>query len=263
MGGAFGYTASMVVVGFNFRRKRNLALGVSNAGIGLGLFVFAPVMQLARDYYGTFGYFFIMAAIAANLVTFGAVCYPSKLELYTHSVRARSSRSAEANQSVGDMFKTYCRVLTNKGIFMLCVAMFFYCIGTYLVYLYLPSYVVYRNISPSYASMLMSISGVGSVIGRFLTGAIANLKRVNCLLIYSGSIVIIAIVTVIYPFMSSTYAGNVAFVVVYGLFIGSCFVVTTSVSLLFVDIEHLSASIGLQFACGGVGGIVGPVLAGE
>ncbi|WAR22121.1 MOT14-like protein [Mya arenaria] len=67
-GGALGYTASMVVVGFNFRSKRNLALGISNAGIGFGLFALAPVMQKAREEYGSTGYFLIMAVIYGLLV---------------------------------------------------------------------------------------------------------------------------------------------------------------------------------------------------
>ncbi|XP_053406865.1 monocarboxylate transporter 9-like isoform X2 [Mercenaria mercenaria] len=76
-GAALGYTAAMVAVGFNFRRRRNLALGIAVSGVGAGLFVLAPLMQLSREFYGPMGFFIILAAMTANIVTFGQLCFPS------------------------------------------------------------------------------------------------------------------------------------------------------------------------------------------
>ncbi|XP_060603366.1 monocarboxylate transporter 9-like isoform X3 [Ruditapes philippinarum] len=78
-GAGVGYTSSMVVIGFNFKRKRHLALGFVLSGMGAGLFALAPLMQLARDYYGSTGFFIIQAAMALNIIAFGATFFPSIL----------------------------------------------------------------------------------------------------------------------------------------------------------------------------------------
>ncbi|XP_045188872.2 monocarboxylate transporter 9-like isoform X3 [Mercenaria mercenaria] len=47
-----------------------------------------------------------------------------------------------------------------------------------------------------------------------------------------------------------------------GLFYGCCYVVSAGVHVNFVGINYISSAVGLQFFCGGAGGIIGPVFAG-
>lgn len=87
MGSGLGYSAAQVVVNLYFKRRRNLALGIAISGVGAGLFVSAQVTQLSRDYYGTMGVFLIITAMAATMVTFGALCFPRNLELHSQKQR--------------------------------------------------------------------------------------------------------------------------------------------------------------------------------
>ncbi|XP_052771086.1 monocarboxylate transporter 12-B-like [Mya arenaria] len=258
-GGALGYTASMVVVGFNFRSKRNLALGISNAGIGFGLFALAPVMQKAREEYGSTGYFLIMAGLTANIVTFGMLCFPSELELHTHRTRNRKEKDASERCS---FLKSYFMVLSNKGILVLCISMMLFCVGTYLAYMYLPSFIVSTGISARHSALLISLSGIFSIAGRILTGIVSSKFHANVIVIYCGSICAVAISLIVYPFISKHFIGHVIFVVIYGLLVGSPYVVAMPVSLMFIEMQHLAVSLGLQFSFGGIGAIVGPVIAG-
>ncbi|XP_060603359.1 monocarboxylate transporter 9-like isoform X2 [Ruditapes philippinarum] len=90
-GAGVGYTSSMVVIGFNFKRKRHLALGFVLSGMGAGLFALAPLMQLARDYYGSTGFFIIQAAMALNIIAFGATFFPTiGVELFFGGIGAVS-----------------------------------------------------------------------------------------------------------------------------------------------------------------------------
>ena len=100
LGGGFGYTAATVVVSYNFRARRNIAVGIAMSGVSVGLCVFAPVMQLARDTYGNRGFFIILAAIECNLITFGMLCFPSKQEIYSHVSRklANVARNYDKNR---------------------------------------------------------------------------------------------------------------------------------------------------------------------
>lgn len=261
-GAALGYTAAMVVVGFNFRRRRNLALGIANSGMGAGLFVLAPIMQLSREYYGPIGFFIILAAMTANIITFGTLCFPSRLELHLKLQRRIQSERSSEKRTFFAMLKPYLSAMYNKGMICLFLCMFFYCLGTYLIYLHLPTFIVTKGFTAVQASFLISLSGILALFGRLLTGMVANLNRINDTVLYSGSMGIVAIASFVYPFSADYFAGHVIYTVLLGLFFGSCYITIIAVSLKFVRMSYVAAAIGLQFCFGGVGAVIGPVCAG-
>ncbi|WAR22072.1 MOT14-like protein [Mya arenaria] len=106
-----------------------------------------------------------------------------------------------------------------------------------------------NGFSENQAAFLISLSGILTVFGRLLTGVVANIRNRNEIILYAGSMGILSIATIVYPFISRHYAG-------------SCYVVLTTVSLMFIGINYIATAIGLVFMFGGVGAIVGPVIAG-
>ncbi|XP_052771980.1 monocarboxylate transporter 9-like isoform X2 [Mya arenaria] len=70
IGGALGYTAATVVVGFNFKRRCNLALGIAVSGVGAGACAFVPLMQMAKEFYGFSGFFICCAGMQALVMLF-------------------------------------------------------------------------------------------------------------------------------------------------------------------------------------------------
>lgn len=262
-GAALGYTAAMVVVGFNFRRRRNLALGIAVSGVGAGLFVLAPLMQLSREHYGPVGFFIILATMTVNIITFGVMCFPSKLELHTQMHRTINAKRSSENSKSFASLKPYLKVLYNKEMICLFLCMFFYCLGTYLVYLHLPTFIVTKGFTAVQASFLVSLSGILSLFGRLLTGVVANLNYINDTVLYSGSMGVVGIASFVYPFSAKYFAGHVVYIAFLGLLFGSCYVTITAVSLKFVGISYVAAAIGLQFCFGGIGAVIGPVFAGK
>ena len=101
------------------------------------------------------------------------------------------------------------------------------------------------------------------VIGRSLAGLAANHEQIHDLLLYSGSMGVVALGTILFPLFSGTYAGQSAYAIILGLYFGCCYAVTGSVYIKLVGVECMATAIGLQFFCGGIGSIVGPVLAGS
>lgn len=264
VGGALGYTANLVAVSLNFRRRRNVSLGIALAGVGIGILIFPPLMQMARDYYGYTGYFITMAAMHVNLITCGMLCFPSKLERHAKLLRKRRAKAKSGSGGPGCLrtLKSYSCVIFNKGILCLSASVFFYCLGTYLLYLHLPEYIMSRGFTAGQAAFFLSMNGVPNIAGRVLTGLVANADRVHPVVLFSGSMAVVAAISLVYPSISHLYGGNIAFFVIFGLFYGSCYVVTTSMTLQFIGIDFVAASIGLQFMCCGVGAIIGPVVAG-
>ncbi|KAH3726763.1 hypothetical protein DPMN_052632 [Dreissena polymorpha] len=79
---------------------------------------------------------------------------------------------------------------------------------------------------------------------------------------FTSTIGIVGIITIVYPFLAPFYYGHVIFVVVFGFFVGNCYVVTSSITLQFVDINNMATAIGMQFLFFGIGAVLGPILAG-
>ncbi|XP_052771070.1 LOW QUALITY PROTEIN: monocarboxylate transporter 2-like [Mya arenaria] len=237
IGAALGYNAAMVVVGFIFRKRRNLALDIAVSGVGM----------------------------QSNLVTFGMLCFPSKLENHSHTLRQRDSERLSKSANV---FKRkvmpYFNVIRKKGIFCLCLSMFLlYCTGLYLLFLHLPQYITTKGFSENQAAYLISLLGIFTTLGRFLTGVVANIPNCNEIILYAGSMAIVSIATIVYPFISQHFAVHLTYTIFLGLFFGSCYVVLTTASLKFIGINFIATAIGLEFMIGGVGAILGPVFAGS
>ncbi|XP_053406650.1 monocarboxylate transporter 13-like [Mercenaria mercenaria] len=253
--------SNLVVVGMSFKRRRNLAFGFSLSGIGGGLFVLAPLMQLTLDFYGPVG-FFITLATSADVVTFGVMYFPSKLELYTQNMQKLEAKFNNSRDASSNSLKVYCKALFIKPIVWLCISMFAYGTGLYTIYLYLPTYIEETGFTGMQASFFLSLNGIISVVARLMTGAIATIKYVDEIWLYPGYMFVVALVTFIYPFISNSFVGQIVFASLIGLSSGSCYIMMTPVSIRFVGIKFVSASFGIQLFFCDIGSIVGPVCAG-
>lgn len=266
--GGLAYTANTVVISYYFQRKRNLAIGISNSGLGVGLFLFAPLMQFILDFYGQVGFFIMMAGIFCNLITLGTLCFPSEFELHIKERRTKFISKSFPGKFPNILLpctslRTYWDVLTNKGIFCYCVANFCFCTAMYLLYLHFPSFITHKGFSRDEAAVLISISGVFNVVGRMLCGVLANLGCISDIAIYSVTMGIVSLISFVYPAIAEYYFGHVAYFSLLGLFLGPSAVIATSVSLKFVTVESIATALGLQFLSAGIGAVVGPVITGK
>ncbi|XP_053406812.1 monocarboxylate transporter 12-like [Mercenaria mercenaria] len=263
VGGAVGYTANMVVVGYYFQRKRNIAMGIAVAGAGVGISLLAQVMHFIYNQYGSFGFFLLISGIFSQSIVFGMVSKPSKLELYTKCRRAQQI-IAEKNKYVTNCIsiRSHLAISTNKAVLCLSLGLFNFCLGTYLVYLHLPNYIVEMGFQPSVAANLVSLSGILTIVGRILTGCIATVKYIRDDILYCLPMFILGIMTIVYPHISSTFAGHLTYAIFLGLFFGNAYVLTASVSVKHIGIVNLAKAIGIQYCFAGLGALLGPIMAG-
>lgn len=262
LGGGFGYTASAAVVGLNFKRRRNIALGFVLSGLGVGLFAFAPLMKFALEFYGPVGFFITLATISANMITFGTMMFPNSLELYAWKAR-KINGNVDTSKTVSNrLLKSYVQSLCIKPVICLCFSLLLYGNGLYVIFLYLPSYFEVSGFTPSQIAFFMSMIGIFSVIGRFLTGFITNFKWVDEIWVNAGSMFIVSFSAVIYPFIADSYVGQIVFIALLGMFHGNCFIMMAPVGIRFVGIQFVSAAIGIQLFFCGIGSMIGPVCSG-
>ena len=257
------YTILFSVNAYNFRKKLNVAQGFSVSGCGFGILVMPPVIQFAHDIYGYYGLMMIIAGIVLQLVVFGTLMRPSKLELETIKKRKRDIiHTAKTKQRRCEFVSVFQKVLTKKATTCLSASMFLYCGGLYTVTLQLPKYAQRNGFSAMQSALFLSIIGVVTMISRMLTGFLAHQPRINEIWIYSGSIGVLSLVTFIVPVIAHAYAGHIAYSVCIGVFGGCCYVVINTINRTFVGVQYTAAACAVEFWFGGIGSVIVPVMSG-
>ena len=228
------------------------------------MFVMAPVYEVAREFYGNSGFFIALAGLTANIIVFGTLCFLSKLELQTKRKRSQDmTRKTQKSRSCHcSALKFYVHVAFKKPVLCLSFGMFCYGLGIFLIFLHLPNYAVFKGSSSIEGSILISISGIMGMTGRILTGFAANHEKVDAIILWGGSVGVVSLATFLFPLFSYSFAGQVVYSALFGLYFGSCMVVIGSVNIKFVGIECMAAAIGLELCYCGIGAVIGPVLAG-
>ena len=72
------FFAANVIVSLYFTKKRGLAVGLANAGAGVGTFVMNFGIEKLIKYYALRGMFILLSGFILNLVVFGALSRPLK-----------------------------------------------------------------------------------------------------------------------------------------------------------------------------------------
>lgn len=85
VGRSFAYTPGLIIVGYYFNKRRGIAVGLATSGVGLGCFVFPPLIELMFNSYGFSRTLIILTAVISNFFVCGALF--RSLETHRHIVK--------------------------------------------------------------------------------------------------------------------------------------------------------------------------------
>lgn len=254
----------MIVVGLNFEKKRNFASGIATSGAGIGAFVFSPLLALMFETYGYSGLMTFLASIMANICVLGCLYRPSFYELSRKKmIKINKRKHGEDKKTVLEQCVSYIKFVCVPPVVCICISIFFASLGVYMVYLHLTQYIVVMGTDILSASYLLSIAGVSTTISRVLTGIIASFQKANETYIYSGSFGLLGVSTLLFPFYSKVYIGQVIYSLVLGAFYGNCYCLISSINVSIAGIENLASLFGLEMFFCGIGNLIGPLIAGK
>lgn len=232
-----------------FDRRRGLASGIAIAGIGVGTLIMPPIGAALieamewRPAFLVIGLAVAVAGGAAGLL----VNSPSP---------DRGSRVAANTGHQGIGLATAVR---SRPFLLMFTGFLLASLGMYTPIAHLVPYAEDRGISPQSASLLLSLLGVGSAVGRFAIGAAADrIGRWRGLGLSFGGIGLSSLVWLV----SDGLAGLGAFAVLLGLCWGGAVALAPSVMADYFGTRAVSGIIGVLYAGVGVGALVGPVIAG-
>ena len=244
IGVACAYVPMVATVGLWFVRRRTAALGVAVAGIGVGTLVVAPIAEALIERRGWRDTYVIMAVAAAVLLGLAAL----------------GARHPPGHGSGGDVVPLGQVIRGSRAFGLLYLSSVALVFALFIPFVFLGDYLTERGIDGS-AGLLVGTIGLSSVVGRLLLGALA--ARLVPIRLYQGSFLVIALSFLIWLGAGDSYGMLFVFAVVMGVAYGGFIALAPAVAAELFGPVGLGGVLGALYTAAGLGGLVGPPLAGE
>jgi MFS family permease len=237
------YVPSVGAVQPWFDRRRVLASGIAVSGIGAGNLFAPPLTAWWIDLFGWRGAYLALAA--CTLVLGGAAAA---------AIRNRPSGGARATDGL-----TLPQAARTRNFWVLYVTLVLSGFGCFVPLVHIGPYAVDAGHPESFAVFLVSLIGLGSLIGRFGIGSIAErFGRMQSLaLMYLGMAAMLAL------WWASTSALALSVMAVgFGISYGGFVATFPTVVMDLFGARSVSGIIGCIYTAAGIGTLLGPPVAG-
>ena len=238
------YVPSVGAVQPWFTRNRALASGLAIAGIGAGN-IAGPL--LATWWIGLFGWRGAYAALSLFVLVLGGIA--------ALSIRAKPGLAAvraASGTSLGVAVKT-------QAFWLLYVGLVLTCIGLFVPMVHLGPYAQDAGYSEAQGVTLVSLIGVGSLLGRFTIGGVADRlgHTVSLAVMYAG----LGLMLLVW-WSTSQWWLLAIFALVFGTCYGAYVALLPTIVMDLYGARAVSGIIGCLYTGAGVGTLIGPWLAG-
>jgi MFS family permease len=243
LGVACGYVPMVAVVGAWFERRRAAALGVAVTGVGLGTLIAAPLAAALIDQYG-WRHTYVLFGICslAGLILCG--CLTPRPPVPAGQQSGLSLRKLVKLPAFGYMY----------------FACFFISLALFVPFVFLVSYARTRGVDDVAAASLIGIIGGASIGGRLGFGALGD--RFNRIHLYQSTFIIVALSFLVWLFSSHSFTLLVVFAVLLGAGYGGFIALSPAVAAEIFGLLGLGTILGAIYTAAGIGGLLGPTLAG-
>jgi MFS transporter, OFA family, oxalate/formate antiporter len=261
LGVGCSYVPAMGAVQRWFIKHRGFASGLASSGIGAGTLVVPPLTALViadlgwRGAYLALGVFAIVIGIGAALLLEND---PRHRGLHPDG-DSKSEPPQPDSTSIAAGGMTIAEAVRSKRFLGLYAACLFCALGVFVPFVHLTPYAIDHGIAKSAAVLLVSVVGIGSTVGRFFLGGLADrLGRIlSLLLMFAG----MAVSLLIWVF-STTFWPLAIFAFVFGTAYGGWVALLPSVVMDYFGGRNVSGIIGVLYTSAGIGTLIGPSAAG-
>ncbi|GGC56560.1 MFS transporter [Chelatococcus reniformis] len=257
-GVGFSYVPAIGAVQRWFVLKRGLASGIAATGPALGSLVHPKIAEALIEDLGWRGAYLTLA-LATGAIGLVAACFvdnsPEKRGFLPDGGDAGLSRASHAELPGW----TIRNALLSRPFFVLYVATVLICLGLFVPFVHLANSAQDIGFDRSAALTLVSLIGVGSIVGRFFIGSIADRmgRKRGQAIMFSG----IGVMLIWWIFANSFYELSF-FALMFGAFFGGYIALSASLLVDYFGPRNSSAIIGLSYTGAGIGSLLGPPLAG-
>ncbi len=251
------YVPAMGVVQRWFARRRALASGLASSGIGAGTLVVPPLASLLVAHLGWRPAYVVLGLTAA--VVGGTMALLIENDPCDRGQRPDGDAlpaSAMAAQPAGVTLREAITSRRFIGLYGACLACSF---GAFVPFVHLSPYAIDHGIAKSSAMLLVSAIGIGSTIGRFCLGGLADRLGHERTLIATYLGMALALILWL---VSTTLWPLAVFGFIFGAVYGAWVALLPAVVTDYFGSRNISGIIGILYTSAGIGTLLGPSAAG-
>ena len=239
------YVPSVGAVQPWFAANRALASGIAIAGIGAGN-IAGPL--LAAWWIGLYGWRGAFVAMALFVLVLGAIA----------ALLIKPKEHASTRTSLDGVPLPL--ALQTKPFWLLYASLVFSCVGLFVPMVHLGPYAQDLGYTQAQGVTLVSLIGLGSLLGRFTVGPFADRlgRRPSLAAMYAGLGAMLLV-----WWASSAWWLLALFATAFGMFYGAYVALLPTIVMDLYGARSVSGIIGCLYTGAGVGTLVGPWLAGK
>lgn len=233
------YTAGAGWIG----RRRAVALGVMAAGNGLGTLILVPVAERLIESHGWRGAY-LRLAIAVALIVVACALVVARPPIPPAPPAVAWMRSVAATVEFRRLFS----------------ATFLFSMALYVAFGFIADFATDDGVASGRAAFLIGLVGASSILGRLALTTLAG--RVHAIRLFQGCLAVQPLAFVVWLLAGGSYPWLVVFALTLGVGYGGFVALGPEVALGYFGVTGLGGVMGLMFLAFGLGGLIGPPLAG-
>jgi MFS family permease len=240
-----------------FVKRRGFASGLAVSGIGVGTLVMPPLAALFIETLGWRHAYLVLGLLAAVV----GVGMALLIENDPHDRGlAPDGESLQPGTQVkippGFSVRNAIRSKRFAGLYAACLICSF---GLFVPFVHLIPYAVDHGVPHASAVLLLGAIGVGSTLGRFFLGGLADAwgRELALLLMFAGMALALGVWV-----LATGFWGMAAFALAYGVFYGGFVAILPALVMDYFGGRNVSGIIGVLYTSIAFGTLVGPSAAG-
>lgn len=257
IGVGFSYVPAIGTVQRWFVARRGQASGWAVAGIGIGTMAAPPLAALvigAFGWRGAYVIFGVAVLLLGALATWLLRASPASMGLQPDGAAAPAAKAGGPPSGLD--LRT---VLRHPVFWKLYAVGWLGCLGTFVPFVHLAPYAQDQGLSRLEGVWLVGLIGVGSTLGRFVLGGIADrMGRGRALAL----IILMTGVALLYWLTATGFTALAIFALAFGLFYGGFVALIPAYTIDLFGLRAASAVIGVLYTSVAFGTLLGPTLAG-
>jgi MFS family permease len=241
-GAACAYVPTLANVGGWFVTRRNTALGLAAAGTGCGMLVLPPLVAALIEHQGWRSAMIALALLCAVLLGLCALVVAPSTQYSTPLAR----RSVAA-------------IVRARPFVLMYLSWLFATMALFVALLLLPATAVQSGTDQVAASLLLSLLGGASVLGRLGIGLLS--KKLGIFPLFKISVLVMAVSYLIW-LAAGGYLALSIFAIVLGTAYGIRIALVPSIFIEYFGQHDLGTVLGLFFTSNGIAALAAPLVAG-
>ncbi|MHB0992340.1 MAG: MFS transporter [Burkholderiales bacterium] len=241
-----------------FSRRRGFASGLAVSGIGAGTLIVPPFAELLIHDFGWRNAYFVLGGLTAIIGSGMALLIvndPHERNLHPDG-DLPSSRQIDETVPTGLPVREAVRSRAFKGLYAACLLCSF---ALFVPFADLVPYALDHGVSQSAAVLLLSAIGVGSTVGRFMLGGVADrMGRQRALV----TTFIAMAITLCSWVAAHTFWQIALFAFFYGIFYGGFVALLPALTTDYFGRRNVGGIIGILYTSVAFGTLGGPSTAG-